>query len=195
MGEKTHTLTRRSDSSEDGTGRGTPIIATGFYSMQAIGEHKESSSSSSLKQRDYKAATDLVVSCYDPKDLGRRPATFEEQSPAIKARCGTGGGNIPVTLAIRGRGDSHQLEYRMDDTANALLTPNGGRGGMGVGAIAHSYRVRRLTPTECERLQGFPDGWTEGFSDTVRYKALGNSVAIPCVEFVMEGLMLEWMLS
>ena len=47
--------------------------------------------------------------------------------------------------------------------------------------------IRRLTPLECERLQGFPDGWTGTCraSDSARYKALGNSVAIPCVEFVL----------
>ena len=52
--------------------------------------------------------------------------------------------------------------------------------------------IRRLTPLECERLQGFPDGWTnmEGASDSARYKALGNSVAIPCVEHVMHGIAL-----
>jgi len=50
--------------------------------------------------------------------------------------------------------------------------------------------VRRLTPLECERLQGFPDGWTDipGASDSARYKALGNSVAIPCVTFVLRGI-------
>ena len=50
--------------------------------------------------------------------------------------------------------------------------------------------IRRLTPLECERLQGFPDGWTNipSASDSARYKALGNSVAIPCVEFVMKGI-------
>lgn len=50
--------------------------------------------------------------------------------------------------------------------------------------------IRRLTPLECERLQGFPDGWTwlEGASDSARYKALGNSVAIPCVDFVLRGI-------
>ena len=50
--------------------------------------------------------------------------------------------------------------------------------------------IRRLTPLECERLQGFPDGWTDipGGSDSARYKALGNSVAIPCVDFVMRGI-------
>ena len=50
--------------------------------------------------------------------------------------------------------------------------------------------IRRLTPLECERLQGFPDGWTNipRASDSARYKALGNSVAIPCVEYVMRGI-------
>ena len=52
------------------------------------------------------------------------------------------------------------------------------------------FLIRRLTPLECERLQGFPDGWTdiEGASDSSRYKALGNSVAIPCVEYIMRGI-------
>lgn len=51
------------------------------------------------------------------------------------------------------------------------------------------YRVRRLTPIECERLMGFPDGWTEGGSDSARYKALGNSVAVPVVEWIMKRMM------
>ena len=50
--------------------------------------------------------------------------------------------------------------------------------------------IRRLTPLECERLQGFPDCWTDipNASDSARYKALGNSVAIPCVEHVLRGV-------
>ena len=54
----------------------------------------------------------------------------------------------------------------------------------------YAYLIRRLTPLECERLQGFPDGWTDipGASDSARYKALGNSVAIPCVEFIMSRI-------
>ena len=50
--------------------------------------------------------------------------------------------------------------------------------------------IRRLTPLECERLQGFPDEWTSlsGAADSARYRALGNSVAIPCVEFIMKSL-------
>ena len=52
--------------------------------------------------------------------------------------------------------------------------------------------IRRLSPLECERLQGFPDGWTNipSASDSARYKALGNSVAIPCVEYIMRGIAL-----
>ena len=217
----------------------------------------------------------------------------------------------PFTLAIRGRGDSHALEYRQDGVANAILTPNGGRGGIGVGAIAHasavaetlrqhprpgsnslgqivpvhafdarqsdviqygdhaepldtdghsqavafsvkdygadagaiaptlragghtrshanggvmpaiafrevagaitqnygkqpdnsdtglgpnligqSMAVRRLTPRECERLQGFPDDYTlityrgKPAADGPRYKALGNSMAVPCMSWI-----------
>lgn len=52
------------------------------------------------------------------------------------------------------------------------------------------YRVRRLTPVECERLMGFPDGWTEGGSDSARYKALGNSVAVPVVEWIMKRMVM-----
>ena len=56
--------------------------------------------------------------------------------------------------------------------------------------VRHGLLIRRLTPMECERLQAFPDLWTAvmSASDSARYKALGNSVAIPCVEFIMEGL-------
>ena len=56
------------------------------------------------------------------------------------------------------------------------------------------YIVRRLTPMECERLQGFPDGWTAYdfehgiISDSKRYEMLGNSVAVPCVAYIMQGI-------
>jgi DNA (cytosine-5)-methyltransferase 1 len=49
-----------------------------------------------------------------------------------------------------------------------------------------SSTVRRLTPTECERLQGFSDGWTEGQADSHRYKQLGNAVAVPVVEWIIQ---------
>jgi DNA (cytosine-5)-methyltransferase 1 len=149
---------------------------------------------------------------------------------------GTGRGLpiVPITLAIRGREDDSRLEIRQDGVANAILTPNGGRSGMGVGAIAyniigcgqqgsnHAYQadisgclqhkglvatgneagtlirqalaVRRLTPIECERLQGFPDNYTlipfrgRPAADGHRYKALGNSMAVPVMRWIGERI-------
>lgn len=56
-------------------------------------------------------------------------------------------------------------------------------------SVAGSFGVRRLTPLECERLQGFPDRFTEGQSDTQRYKQLGNAVAVPVVQWIGERIM------
>jgi DNA (cytosine-5)-methyltransferase 1 len=55
-------------------------------------------------------------------------------------------------------------------------------------AIVEGAQVRRLTPLECERLQGFPDGWTEGQSDSNRYKQMGNAVAVPVVEWIIGNI-------
>ena len=65
--------------------------------------------------------------------------------------------------------------------------------GGGSGVLAADLFVRRITPVEAERLQGFPDGWTERghdgrrLSDSCRYQMLGNSVAVPCVAYIMQG--------
>ena len=55
--------------------------------------------------------------------------------------------------------------------------------------VFESATVRRLTPTECERLQGFPDGWTEGQADSNRYKQMGNAVAVPVVSWIVDRLL------
>lgn len=129
----------------------------------------------------------------------------------------------PYTLAERGREGGANLEYRNDGTSNTILTPSGGRGGIGVGAIATAWQVRRLTVRECERLQGFPDGFTlietskrrtieadmgayladqgaivtngndgkirtNAAADGPRYKALGNSWAVPCGAWILARL-------
>ena len=65
------------------------------------------------------------------------------------------------------------------------LSAKMGTGGNNVPLIG----VRRLTPTECERLQGFPDGWTDGQADTQRYKQLGNAVAVPVAEWIGRRIM------
>ena len=73
-------------------------------------------------------------------------------------------------------------------TLNARMGTGGNHGGGSENlAVMHSI-VRRLTPTECERLQGLPDGYTEGGSDTARYKALGNGMAQPCADYVIRRI-------
>jgi DNA (cytosine-5)-methyltransferase 1 len=64
------------------------------------------------------------------------------------------------------------------------LKVGGGKPGQGYPAVSDGTIVRRLTPLECERLQGFPDNWTAGQVDSHRYKQLGNSVAVPVFEWV-----------
>ncbi|ENU8969378.1 Dam family site-specific DNA-(adenine-N6)-methyltransferase, partial [Salmonella enterica] len=103
----------------------------------------------------------------------------------------------PYTIAIRGREEGSTVEVRNDGTANALLTPNGCRAGMGVGAVGWGMQVRRLTPVECERLQGFPDNHTliswrgkdaADCPDGQRYKAIGNSMAVPVMRWIGERI-------
>lgn len=67
-----------------------------------------------------------------------------------------------------------------DDVENSA----GGKPGQGYQAIRQGMAVRRLTPTECERLQGFPDGWTDGQTDSARYRQLGNAVCVPVAEWI-----------
>lgn len=54
--------------------------------------------------------------------------------------------------------------------------------------LINTMKIRRLTPIECERLQGFPDGWTEGVSDTQRYKQMGNAVTVNVIQAIAEKL-------
>jgi DNA (cytosine-5)-methyltransferase 1 len=73
----------------------------------------------------------------------------------------------------------------------AQTVRGGGKGGLSTdkyGAAMVDNAVRRLTPMECERLQGFPDNWTEGQSDSARYRQMGNAVAVPVVEWIIERL-------
>jgi len=75
--------------------------------------------------------------------------------------------------------------YVKGDRAIGLSQPSGNNQTL----VGDNARIRRLTPTECERLQSFPDGWTEGVSDTQRYKALGNAVTVNVIKAIMEKLL------
>jgi len=84
--------------------------------------------------------------------------------------------------------DIFNASWRSEKETVGTLRPNftkGSRSGFALAARSiNGMRIRRLTPIECERLQGFPDGWTEGLSDTGRYKVLGNAVSVPVIEFL-----------
>lgn len=121
--------------------------------------------------------------------------------PTLNARMGTGGNQVPVVHAYcRASGGKHG-----GGSENLVMCVGNGQVDQArlqkkVGALncMHDQQiiliekaVRRLTPTECERLQGLPDGYTEGGSDTARYKALGNGMAQPCADYVIRRIVEE----
>jgi site-specific DNA-cytosine methylase len=94
-------------------------------------------------------------------------------------------GDIRTTVIIfyGNRVDDIRLQDGVINTLQARM----GTGGNNMPMIANT-QVRRLTPLECERLQGFPDDWTAGQSDSARYKQMGNAVAVPVVEWIIGNI-------
>ena len=172
--------------------KGLGAVAHETYATQGFGEYKPSGKASSIKHRDFKDATDLVVA-FEPGTFSRVGGHYYEDGK---------------TGTIRAKpGDNQQT-------------------------IINDYIVRRLTPTECGRLQGFPDGWAGNLaiaepteddilywrmvfkehaealgekkkektdnqirkwlqnpeSDSAKYKMWGNGIALPCATFVMKGI-------
>ena len=76
----------------------------------------------------------------------------------------------------------------LDCQPSELVTPTLRKEGGGGAVSGPAAQVRRLTPVECERLQGFPHNWTDGQADSARYKQMGNAVAVPVVEWIMRRL-------
>ena len=127
----------------------------------------------------------------DSRYTGPRPV-----SPTLSARAGTGGSNLPLVeqdavIFSRQRADKF-TPSDMASTESARQHKDATDLVCQASSEERPLLIRRLTPLECERLQGFPDGWTDqlGAADSARYRALGNSVAIPCVEFVLRGIAL-----
>ena len=80
-----------------------------------------------------------------------------------------------------------QQRFKINE-ANTLNTGEGCSNQSTCNYIIQKNRMRRLTPLECERLQGFPDNYTKGLSDTQRYKCLGNAVTVPVIECIVERI-------
>lgn len=120
---------------------------------------------------------------------GNRVADIRIQGDVIntlQARMGTGGNNMPIlAYSIREDAKANNFSATEIEQARALqsLQPSV-QSHHAQTFIAEPMRVRRLTPTECERLQGFPDGWTNEQSDTQRYKQMGNAVTVNVIEWI-----------
>lgn len=133
------------------------------YQMQGFGDYREGNVASSCKQRDFKGSTDLVC--------------------AVDCRNGTENADVNGTLQAKSNGGT---SYNLQNV------------------VRENMLVRRLTPLECERLQGFPDGWTDigewvdskgkkrQPTDSARYKALGNSIALPPWKWVLKRLCAQY---
>lgn len=111
-------------------------------------------------------------------------------SPTLAARMGTGGVNVPLKIEkgvclCQGTGMSRNDPICKEKTAFTLSLRDYK---MPQSVLTRDAFVRRLTPLECERLQGLPDNWTAYGSDAKRYKAIGNGMAQPCADFVIEKL-------
>ena len=246
--------TLRRDGGDLGGGSET-IVTTNR--MVAFGEYSDDGTASTLKARDYKDATDLIVYETHPADSRVKP--MGDTCQTVTSRWGTGGGNVPLvqsigftqcdaardvgndvspTLRSGGNGGypGHAVAYSIREDAQANnfsatplhVTPalqalrpsvqshhaqtfvaqsfnvNARPDEMKLeseisGTLTSSQRsglfkdraVRRLTPIECERLQGFPDGYTNipwrgkpESPDAPRYKAMGNSMAVPVMAFI-----------
>lgn len=100
----------------------------------------------------------------------------------LQARMGTGGNNMPMLMRMReGKPGGGKGPLMSDDKSLTIATANDQ-------TLLNEGTVRRLTPVECERLQGFPDDWTAGQSDSARYKQMGNAVAVPVVEWLIQNI-------
>ena len=108
--------------------------------------------------------------------------------PTVISRYGTGGGNVPMIFEQ----ENVAVDFynaSISDVSQTIKShsPND----VNIGGVMNSQVVRRLTPVECERLQGFPDGWTSGQADSNRYKQMGNAVAVPVVEWIISRMVAE----
>jgi DNA (cytosine-5)-methyltransferase 1 len=224
------------DASEDGTGRGTPLIAAAITSRPYADKAAEESKlvTSFRTSGNYGAyetghvidalttGTDrtshlLATStgdkshCLNAGGMGRQDYETETMVVAIQERAiSTNLNNGPDGIGCRTDGKAYTLEARSTIQAVAFSGRDRGDDGRGYGrepnitgqitetvdatkpprVAGPAIGVRRLTPVECERLQGFPDDYTNVIhrgkpaADGPRYKAIGNSMAVPCMAWI-----------
>ena len=183
-----HTLRGKGfDASEDGTGRGTPLVAVADPTEVASPENRSNPRPELCHTLPKSAAPPLPVA-FGCKDVA--PSATVNLAPTLRSmpsRKGhdNGGGQVAVAVALRGRQGGATAEC--SELPSALRAS---QGGADKAHVLDAMRVRRLTPVECERLMGFPAGYTaiSNDDDGPRYRALGNSMAVPVVRWIGERL-------
>jgi DNA (cytosine-5)-methyltransferase 1 len=185
--------------------------------MVGFGDYTTDNTASTVKARDYKDATDLVTIVYENHGSDGRVKQVDV-SPTVRARWGTGGGNLPLTQNVafgwqNSASQSMSVDaitptldksktpavavgvdvYNHSETGQLAATFGRNSGGTNTAGtkVMQNMAVRRLTPVECERLQGFPDNYTnikDKCPDGPRYKAMGNSMAVPVMRWIGERI-------
>lgn len=188
-GAVTHTLTSEgADASEDGTGRGTPIVVQPAIIHSRAMELGEPGAPSYTIAGAEGGTAKRCVFISPPPEV----AAFHENSRGelrltdVAGSLSTGGGKPgqgypAIVFDWQTAGSERTRPNISTERTSTIQCTNRD-------AVMDQYGVRRLTPTECERLQGYPDDHTEGQSDAQRYRQMGNSVAIPVVEWIAHRL-------
>lgn len=163
--------------------------------MVAFGEYVDDGTASAMKAQDYKDATDLIAQPIpiDMRNAGRDPEKHDEMN---RQGVGVGDEGDPAHTVTSAFVHAVAQPIGWSEELNALegvqpTLQRGGQGGRHESVMQSNMAVRRLTPVECERLQGFPDNYTkiaDKTPDGPRYKALGNSWAVPVVRWIGERI-------
>lgn len=166
----------------------TQMVAKSFTVAEArrTGTIELKDQAPTLTSQTKRGDTEPCVIAFPERMSGTQRATTEDLCPALGAK-------NPTAIAIRtantganGHGVSIEVAHTLDRAQGQAVASHATRRDVGnVQNVAQSMQVRRLTPRECERLQGFPDDWTnvskngKPAPDGPRYKAIGNSMAVP----------------
>lgn len=174
------------DASEDGTGRGTPLVA--FQSKASADNSMNPSEIAPSLDTGKAGGTAIVLRMREGcEGGGKGPLIGEDMSFTLGAMTND------QAVCIRTGGDYDDPTMSIDDKAFLAANPMSDRQ-MAVHNGQSNSQVRRLTPRECERLQGFPDDWTlvpyrgKPAADGPRYRALGNSMAVPVMRWIGERI-------
>lgn len=217
--QPTHSLRAEGfDASEDGTGRGTPLVPVAFDTTQITSDGNYSSPHPGDPCHPLASGAHPPCIAFDSKASGRNGFGVGENSPTLRSMNADGGhdnGGRQVAIAFRAAG---QDGFTPSSVCPPMASTDGGGAGVPTvafnlrgregGAMAEmaslrassggssrtyvgQMRVRRLTPKECERLQGFKDNWTKINSKTAdgpRYRVIGNSMATVVMKWLGERI-------